>query len=188
MSSCGAGVCNFCTLFAQVPRFGRDSLFMLNKVFGCARCKQWFRSFLALQFVLCTVVTRVTFTLSCFCWEVSLCFSASTTIRDGGRSPASVAILAQVGIQAPGLSFRCLCHLGNPIKTRFESGFCLLCTSHGTCCLFSSSVGNLVVPDRVRSLWWNMDTKLGGSKLRAEPVEDFPAAERHIGRFLPRQE
>ena len=34
----------------------------------------------------------------------------------------------------------------------------------------SSSVGNLVVPDRVRSLWWNMDTKLGGSQLRAEPV------------------
>ena len=34
----------------------------------------------------------------------------------------------------------------------------------------SSSVGNLVVPDRVRSLWWNMDIKLGGSQLRAEPV------------------
>ena len=40
----------------------------------------------------------------------------------------SVAILAQVGIQAPGFSFRCICHLGNPIKTRFESGFGLLCT------------------------------------------------------------
>ena len=34
----------------------------------------------------------------------------------------------------------------------------------------SSSVGNLVVPDRVRSLWWNVDTKLGESQLRAEPV------------------
>ena len=34
----------------------------------------------------------------------------------------------------------------------------------------SLSVGNLVVSDRVRSLWWNMDTKLGGSQLRAEPV------------------
>ena len=34
----------------------------------------------------------------------------------------------------------------------------------------SSSVGNLVVPDGVRSLWWNMDTKLGGGQLRAEPV------------------
>ena len=34
----------------------------------------------------------------------------------------------------------------------------------------SSSVGNLVVLDLVRSLWWNMDTKLGGSQLRAEPV------------------
>ena len=34
----------------------------------------------------------------------------------------------------------------------------------------SLSVGNLVASDRVRSLWWNMDTKLGGSQLRAEPV------------------
>ena len=34
----------------------------------------------------------------------------------------------------------------------------------------SSSGRNLVVPDRVRSLWWNMDAKLGGSQLRAEPV------------------
>ena len=28
----------------------------------------------------------------------------------------------------------------------------------------------MVVPDRVGSLWWNMDTKLGGSQQRAEPV------------------
>ena len=35
---------------------------------------------------------------------------------------ASVAALAQVGIQAPGLSFRCSCHPSNPIKTRCESG------------------------------------------------------------------
>ena len=34
----------------------------------------------------------------------------------------------------------------------------------------SLSVGNLVVSDRFRSLWWKMDTKLGGSQLRAEPV------------------
>ena len=45
--------------------------------------------------------------------------------------PDSVAILGHVGIQAPGLSFLCICHPGNPIKTRFESGFCFLCTSHG---------------------------------------------------------
>ena len=42
------------------------------------------------------------------------------------------AILAQRGIQAPGLSFRSICH---PIKSRFGPGFCLLCTSHGPCCL-----------------------------------------------------
>ena len=53
------------------------------------------------------------------------------TVTDVLQKP----FLAQVGIQAPGLCFRCICHLGNPIKTRFESGFCLLCTSHGPCCL-----------------------------------------------------
>ena len=39
----------------------------------------------------------------------------------------SVAILAEVGIHASGLSFRCIRHPGNPIKTRSESGFCLPC-------------------------------------------------------------
>ena len=28
---------------------------------------------------------------------------------------------------------RCICHPGNPTKTRFESGLCLLCTSYGPC-------------------------------------------------------
>ena len=57
------------------------------------------------------------------------------TTPAGEHDETSVSIVAQVGIQATGLSFRCICHLGNPIKTRFESGFCLLCTSHGSCCL-----------------------------------------------------
>ena len=39
----------------------------------------------------------------------------------------SVALFGEVGIHASGLSFRCICHPGNPIKTRSESGFCLLC-------------------------------------------------------------
>ena len=51
---------------------------------------------------------------------------------------ASISALAQVVIQAPGLSFRCICHPVNPIKTRCESGFCLLCTSHGPCCVSTS--------------------------------------------------
>ena len=63
------------------------------------------------------------------------------------RIKQSVAILAQVGIQAPGLSFPCICHLGNPIKTRFESGFCLLCSWPLLLVALSSSVGNLVVLD-----------------------------------------
>ena len=33
------------------------------------------------------------------------------------------------GSKPPSLSFRCICHLGNPIS------FFLLCTSHGPCCL-----------------------------------------------------
>ena len=43
-------------------------------------------------------------------------------------------------------------------------------------CRLSSSVVFLVAPDRVRSLWWNMDTKLGGSQLRAEPVGRLSSA------------
>ena len=38
----------------------------------------------------------------------------------------SGAILAQVGMRAPSLSFRCICHLGNHIKTRLESVACRL--------------------------------------------------------------
>ena len=101
----------------------------------------------------------------------------------------SVAVLAQVGIQDPGLSFRCICHLGKPIKTRFESGFCLLCTSHDPCRLspyhqvweiwlyriVSALCGGIWIQSweeasYVQSLW-----------------EDFPAPERHTVRLFPRQ-
>ena len=40
----------------------------------------------------------------------------------------SVAILAKVGIQAPGLSFRCICHLGNSITTLSSQVF--VCCVH----------------------------------------------------------
>ena len=108
----------------------------------------------------------------------------------GSSTAESVAILAQVGIQAPGLSFRCICHLGIPIKTRFESGFCLLCTSHGPCCLSPYH--------QVWEIWlyWIVSALCGGIWIQSWEEasyvqslwEDFPAAERHIGRFLPRQE
>ena len=49
----------------------------------------------------------------------------------------------------------------------------------------SSSVGNLVVLDLVRSLWWNMGTKLGSHMQNL--WEDFPAAERHSVRLFSRQ-
>ena len=78
---------------------------------------------------------------------------AQTGGREAIHEQLSVAILAQVGIQAPGLSFRCICHPGNPTKTRFESGFCVLCTSHCPCCLSPNrQVERLVVLVRVRSL------------------------------------
>ena len=53
----------------------------------------------------------------------------------GTSKSRSLAVLVQVGIQVPGWSSCCICHLGNTSKSRFESGFCLLCTSHGPCCL-----------------------------------------------------
>ena len=57
------------------------------------------------------------------------------------------AILAQVGVQAPGLSFRCICHLGNSIRTRFEVRFLFAVLIAWPLLLvaLSSSVGNLVV-------------------------------------------
>ena len=76
MSSCGVGgqsvISVHCLLKSQ--RFGRDSRFMLNKIFvALATLVEARRTvvFRALQFVLCTVVTGVSFTLSCLCWEVS---------------------------------------------------------------------------------------------------------------------
>ena len=99
----------------------------------------------------------------------------------------SVAILAQVGIQqAPGLSCRCICHLGNPIKTRFESGFCLRCTSHGPCRLSSYH--------QVWEIWlhWILSGLCGGiwvfSWEEASHVQDLweniPATARHSLRLL----
>ena len=104
------------------------------------------------------------------------------------ESEKSVAILAQVGIQAPGLSFRCICHLGNPIKTRSESGvfFCLLCTSHGPCCLSPYH--------QVWEIWlyWILSALCGGiwvySWEEASHVQDLweniPTTERHSLRLL----
>ena len=88
----------------------------------------------------------------------------------GIRSHLGSSHFGSSRVQALGLSFRCICHPGNPIKTRFESGFCLLCTSHGPCCLpsyYQSSVENLVVLDLVRSLWWNMGIQLGRNQPHA---------------------
>ena len=59
-----------------------------------------------------------------------------------------------------------------PHQDSFRVRFFVCCVHRmaPVACRPTTSVGNLVVPDRVRSLWWNMDTKLGGSQLRAEPV------------------
>ena len=93
------------------------------------------------------------------------------------RIKQSVATLAQVGIQAPGLSFPCICHLGNPIKTRFESGFCLLCSSHGPCCLSPYH--------QVCEIWlyWILSALCGGIWYTAGKK---PATCRTCGRTFPR--
>ena len=67
---------------------------------------------------------------------------------------------------------------------------CIPHTSHGPCCFspYHQVWGHLVVPDRVRSLWWNMmDTKLEGShQLRAEPVgKTFPRPNVTLSDFFP---
>ena len=101
---------------------------------------------------------------------------AQTGGREALHEQLSVAILAQVGIQAPGLNFRCICHPGNPIKTRFESGFCLLCTSHCPCCLSPNrQVERLVVLVRVRSLWWIWVQRWEEASQLQVPWEDLPA-------------
>ena len=80
----------------------------------------------------------------------------------------SAAILAQVGIQAPGLSFRCICHLGKPIKTRFESGF--------VCCVHRMS------PVACRPI-----IKCGKSGCTGScPLSGKPAACRACGKTFPR--
>ena len=79
----------------------------------------------------------------------------------------SVAILAQVGIQAPGFSFRCIFHLGNPIKTRVRFLFAVYIAWPMLLVAPSSYVGNLVVLDFVRFLWWNVGMQLGRSQPRA---------------------
>ena len=84
---------------------------------------------------------------------------------------------AQVGIQAPRLSYRCICHLGNPMKTRFESGFCLLCSLHGPCCLSPF--------DQVWEIWlyWILSALCGGIWYTAGKK---PATCRTCGKTFPR--
>ena len=107
MSSCGAredSLCNFCTLLAQVQRFGRDSRFMINKIFGAlaadtgsgstdgglcsiAICSLHVCYGSSLHIV---VLLLGGFTCGSFCGAgLVLCFWATSTIRDGGRSPAT---------------------------------------------------------------------------------------------------
>ena len=66
----GRTVGNFCTLLAQVLRVRPWFAFYVKQEFWCVQTLVQARRtvvFLALQFVLCTVVTGATFTLSCFC-------------------------------------------------------------------------------------------------------------------------
>ena len=90
-------------------------------------------------------------------------------------------MLAIVGIQVCGLSFRCIGHL--------ESGFCLLCTSHGSRCL---SPNHQVWKDLLHIF---VSAFCGGIWIQSweeashvqDLCEDFPAFQRHSVRLHARQ-
>ena len=78
------------------------------------------------------------------------------------------SIRSHFGSSRPGLSFRCICHPGNPIKTlRVRFLFAVYIAWPLLLVAQLSSVENLVVLDLVRSPWWNMGTQLGKSQLCA---------------------
>ena len=90
---------------------------------------------------------------------------------------APKAMLAQVGIQASGWSFRCICHLGTFTKTSKSQvlfgvyiAWLLLLVAQ------SWSEGKLAAPVPVRSQWWNMGTQLGRSQPRAGLVRRLSRA------------
>ena len=103
---CGRAVCNFCTLLAQVQRFGRDSRFVLNKVFGALAANTGSDSTDGglSSITVCSLygcygsnLHIVVFLLTCglFCGAgLVLCFWATSTIRDGGRSPATAEAMS----------------------------------------------------------------------------------------------
>ena len=74
-----------------------------------------------------------------------------------------------LGIQAPGLSFRCICPSRQPHQDLFRVRFLFAVYIAWPLLLvaLSSSVGNLVVLDLVRSPWWNVGIQLGRSQPRA---------------------
>ena len=86
---------------------------------------------------------------------------------------------------SPGLSFRCMCHRGNPIKTLSSQVFCLLCTSHGPCCLSPYH--------RLWEIWlyWILSALCGGIwvfQLGSQRLDDEKAALLAAkNQFLPSQ-
>ena len=84
----------------------------------------------------------------------------------------SVAILAQDGIQAPWLEFRLHLPSRQPHQGSFRVRFLFAVYIAWSLLLvvLLSSVENLVVPDLVRSLWWNMGMQRGRNQPRSGHV------------------
>ena len=98
---------------------------------------------------------------------VELCFCIDTRENMKGRGSASQAERELTWLEFP-LHLPSLQPHQDSFRVRFL--FAVYIAWPLSLVALSSSVGNMVAPDRVRSLWWNMDTKLGGSQPRAEPV------------------
>ena len=98
-----------CRLKVQ-KRFRRDSPFYAKQDFWCSRRERWTDGGLSSiavcslhgcygssLYIVVLLLTGFTGELFC-CAELVLCFCATSTIRDGGRSPATVeAVSASVG-------------------------------------------------------------------------------------------
>ena len=88
----------------------------------------------------------------------------------------TAAILAQVGIQAPGLSFRCICHLGNPIKTLSSQVF--------VCCVHR--MAPVACRPIIKCGWWNIGYKAGKKPATGGTCgKTFPRPNVTLSDFLP---
>ena len=122
------------------------------------------------------------FILRVRCWSHE---AASSALLSFGASAHLVASMAQVGIQAPGLSSRCISHLGNPMKTRKGQHFVCCVHARGSCLVSPSHHMWKMwvyrfVPSRCGRKWVQVWEET--SVLR-DLCADLPASQRLFGRL-----